>query len=213
MTRFFMSSAAVALAVAALLSGCTGMSRLDYTRIGSRDGWQRPEHVLAAMDIAPGQRVADIGAGDGYFSFLLAEAVGPGGIVYAVEVDDEALAALERRVSEQGAANVRVVRGTPADPLLPDGSVDRVLLVNTYHHIDERVAYFSRLRRDLAPGASVTNVDMRDDLTGILSLFASEGHWSSLASLRREMHSAGYASQKSLDILAVQTLEVFTPEP
>lgn len=192
-------------------SGCAGMSKLDYSRIYARDGWQRPARVVEALGLEPGQRVADLGAGDGYFTFRLAEAVGPEGLVYAVEVDEEKLAVLEAAVRERAATNVRVVHGRFEDPQLPDGEVDLVVIVNTYHHIAERVPYFTNLRRDLARGGRVANIDVRDDLTGILSLFPTEGHWTPVAELAHEMEAAGYLRRERFDFLPLQSFEVYAP--
>ena len=77
------------LLIATLAGGCTGFKRWAYGEGPSRDAWQFPDRVIQSLDIEPGDRVADLGAGDGYFTFRLAEAVGPSGIVYAVDIDRE----------------------------------------------------------------------------------------------------------------------------
>jgi ubiquinone/menaquinone biosynthesis C-methylase UbiE len=156
-------------------------------------------------------RVADIGAGEGYFVPYLSRAVGPQGKVYAVEVDDERVAQLEARVLAEGLANVEVVRGRFEDPELPDAGIDRVLIVNTYHHIEDRSDYFARLRRDLRPGGRVAIIENDTDLTGVLSLFLDEGHTSTASEVREEMRSAGYRTVQSHDWLATQIFEVFAP--
>ena len=193
------------------LSGCSGLTKLDYGHLFSRDGWQRPDDVVRVLAIEPGTRVADLGAGEGYFIARLAAAVGPEGRVYAVEVEDEALAALERFVAEQGLANVDVVRGTYADPGLPDGAVDLVLLVNTYHHIEDRESYFAGLRGDLAPAGRVAVIDPNEELTGIVSWFLDEGHTSRAADVRAEMSAAGYVEVASHEFLLTQIFEIFRP--
>lgn len=197
--------------VSILLGGCQGLSRIDLTVLPGRASWQKPEQVVGALEIRPGDRVADLGAGDGYFVPYLSEAVGPNGRVFAVEVDDEVIGELRDRVSEEGYENVETVRGELEDPLLPDGSVDLVLIVNTYHHIEDRPAYFERLRGDLGEGGRVAIVEPNEDLSGILSLFLDEGHTSRAADVRREMEQAGYGSAGSFDLLPVQIFEVFTP--
>jgi ubiquinone/menaquinone biosynthesis C-methylase UbiE len=199
------------LCLAIPLLACSGLSKLDYTKLASRAGWQHPDRVVESLEIRPGSRVADIGAGDGYFIPYLADAVGPEGTVYAVEVDPEKVEALETRVREEGRRNVVVVSGEFADPLLPDAGVDLVFLVNTYHHIEDRPAYFSRLKADLREPGRVAIIDMRDDLTGILRLFATDGHWTRLESMREEMEQAGYRPAASFEFLPVQSFEVFEP--
>ena len=101
-----------ALIVTALLAGgCSGVSELDLSRIYSRAGWQLPERVVEALDIEPGDRVADLGAGEGYFLPYLSDAVGPSGTVYAVEVE----AAVALLVSQR---QQRVALDHPGQPAL-----------------------------------------------------------------------------------------------
>ena len=202
------------LASAALGSlGCGGLAKLDYANLLNRDGWQRPAEVIGVLAIEPGATVADLGAGEGYFLRHLAEAVGPRGRVLAVEVEDGPLAALEARVEREGLANVELVRGLYDDPQLPDAAVDLVQIVNTYHHIEEREAYFARLQADLAPGGRVAVIEPDEELTGVFSLFLEEGHTSRAEDVRREMGAAGYAQAGSHDFLLIQIFEIFEKAP
>ena len=102
MTRF------LPLLPALVLTACAGMSKVDLWGVltSGRDGWQHPERVVEALQLRPGDRVADIGAGDGYFLPWLSEAVGPDGRVYAVEVDDERVEELRAMADEHQLANV-----------------------------------------------------------------------------------------------------------
>jgi len=119
------------VALAALtLYGCGALKRFAYEGIG-RDSWQKPAEVIALLDLHPGEQVADIGAGGGYFSFRLADAVGPGGRVYAVDVDDDMIEYLRSRAQREGRSNVEVIRGEYGDPLLPDGRIDLVFTCDT----------------------------------------------------------------------------------
>ena len=115
--------------------------------------------MIALLGIGPGDRVADLGAGGGYFTFRLAEAVGESGRVYAVDVDDDMVDYLTQQARERGAANVAVVRGEFEDPKLPDGEIDLLFTCNTYHHIADRSAYFRRVLVDLAPSGRVAIVE------------------------------------------------------
>jgi ubiquinone/menaquinone biosynthesis C-methylase UbiE len=201
----------VALVLLIVWSGWDQLSKLDFARIPTRASWQRPAKVIGALGITKGKRVADVGAGDGYFTFLLADAVGPAGRVYAVEVDSYVAESLEQRAEGRGAANVDVVLGELDDPRLPDGGVDVVFLCNTYHHIERRTDYFARLRADLRPGGQVAVIDMRSDLTGIARLFADPEHWTRREDLLGEMALAGYRHLRSFDFLPMQSFEVFAP--
>ncbi|MBX3186133.1 MAG: class I SAM-dependent methyltransferase [Labilithrix sp.] len=125
----------------------------------ARDEWQKPERVVAAMKITPGMTVADVGAGTGYFEPHLSRAVGPSGAVIAVDVERDMVAWIDARAKREGLANVRAVLAPASDPTLPAAKVDRVLVVDTWHHIDDRPAYARKLAASLAPGGGVYIVD------------------------------------------------------
>ena len=197
-------------ALAAVWSSWNELSKLDLAKIPTRASWQLPARVVDALGVSAGDRVADIGAGDGYFTFLLAGAVGAAGRVYAVEIDEHLVANLERQVQIRDVANVDVVLGELDDPRLPDRALDLVFLCNTYHHIDQRPEYFSRLRSDLAPGGRVAIVDMRADVTGLARLFVDAGHWMPRPELYGEMELGGYRPHRRFDFLPMQIFEVFT---
>jgi arsenite methyltransferase len=195
--------------LALTLTACHGFSKLDYTTLG-RASWQRPDRVVEALQLRPGDRVADLGAGEGFFVPYLANAVGPGGRVYAVEVERELTDRLAERFAAE--ANVEIVLGGFDDPALPDGAVDLVLIVNTYHHIEERATYFRRLKSDLGPRGRVAVIEPNAELSGLLSLFVEEGHNSVARSVGEEMRSAGYRHVVQHDLLPVQIFEVFEPD-
>jgi len=129
----------------------------------ARDAWQQPDRVVAALGLAPGDTACDVGAGPGYFSLRLARAVGETGRVFAVDVEPRILDALRERLGAAGIRNVTPVLALADDPLLPAQACDVVLVVDTYHHFPERVAYLERLRGALAPGGRLVNIDFRLD--------------------------------------------------
>lgn len=190
-----------------LMAGCSVGTRLDYTHLFTRQGWQRTDRVIEALELSPGARVADLGAGDGYFTWRLADAVGPTGRVYAIEIDPEKLEALEREVEERGYSNVVVVHATADDSRLP-GPVDLVFLCNTYHHIDDREVYFRALEVHLAPEARLAIVDGRHG--GAAGWFIPSGHALEPGRLEAELETAGYVHVASHDFLPLQTFDVFT---
>ncbi len=124
-----------------------------------RDAWQRPDEVIAHMAIRAGSTVVDLGAGTGYFLERLSQAVGPTGTVLALDVEPKMVEFARRRAEERGLGNVVVREAKAADPGLPDRSVERILIVNTWHHIDERAEYAAKLARALAPAGQVWIVD------------------------------------------------------
>lgn len=193
----------------ASLAGCEGISKLDATRLG-RGSWQHPEAVVSALNLEPGNQVADIGAGKGYFVPYFAAAVGPEGLVYAVEVDDDRVESLRDRFSKER-PNVHVIRGEFNDPLLPEGRIDTIVIVNTFHHIENRTDYFVRLQSNLAPAGRIAIIEPDSDLTGILSLFQHEGHTSAGPEIIKEMQAAGYQLVESHDFLPTQTFQIYAP--
>ncbi|HEY1403567.1 MAG TPA: methyltransferase domain-containing protein [Pyrinomonadaceae bacterium] len=115
--------------------------------------------VMDILKIAEGSRVADIGAGSGWFTVRAARRVGAKGAVYAVEINREYLKHIEARAAREQLANVRAVLGKEDDPLLPEAGVDAVLLLKTYHEIAEPIRLLRNLRRSLDAGALVGIID------------------------------------------------------
>jgi len=124
-----------------------------------RDAWQKPDDVVSLLQPWPGNVVADIGAGTGHFEPYLAKAVGPAGRVLALDVEPKMVAYLKRRVKKEKLANVTVQKVAGNDPGLAEGSVDRVLVVDTWHHIPQRAQYAAAMNRALRPGGFVVVVD------------------------------------------------------
>ena len=124
-----------------------------------RAEWQKPEEVVRALDLEPGSMAADVGAGTGYFTFPLARAVGPEGRVLAIDIEANMVEHLRERAAEEGTAWVEPLLVPPDDPGIPEGAADCILVVDTYHHIHDRVDYLRRLRRALAPGGEVVVID------------------------------------------------------
>ncbi len=129
----------------------------------ARDAWQKPEALLDLMQIVPGSTVVDLGAGTGYFAAGLARRVGAEGKVLALDVEPRMIEFLGKRVQEQKLPNVVPTLVPHNDPGLAPGSVSRVLIVNTWHHIDQRPSYAKRLAAALAPGGEIWIVDFTLD--------------------------------------------------
>jgi cyclopropane fatty-acyl-phospholipid synthase-like methyltransferase len=126
----------------------------------SRDAWQKPHQVIEALALKPGAAVADIGSGTGYFAVRLAHFV-PQGRVYAVDIEPDMVRYLADRAKREGLANLTAVAGAPDDARLP-GKVDLVLMVDTYHHVGQREAYFRKLAASLTPEGRVAIIDFND---------------------------------------------------
>ena len=125
----------------------------------AREAYQKPDDVMKALALRPGEVVADIGAGSGYFTVRFARAVGETGRVYAVDISPDMIRHLNRRIRDAGIRNVVTVLSEPDDPLLPDASVDRFVIVDTWHHIEDQPRYLALLKRMLKPGGQVVHID------------------------------------------------------
>lgn len=124
-----------------------------------RAEWQKPDEVVARLALAEGSVACEIGAGPGYFSLRLANAVGDAGSVYAVEVEPRILAVLRERIETSTVRNVIPILGLVDDPLLPMEVCDLILVVNTLHHFPQPVTYLKRLRRSLKRDGRIVNID------------------------------------------------------
>ena len=197
----------VSVLIPLLLGGC---SRVAYEQMNDpeRDAWQHPKEVIDALKIEPGAVVADLGAGGGYFTFRLADAVGPGGRIYAVDVDEASHRYIEEEAVRRGGMprNVELVLAAPTDPRLPPGAVDLIFTCNTYHHLRDREHYFASLQRALRPGGRVAIIDYKDE-GWMARLF---GHATAKATVRQELERAGYRLLQTFDLLPRQHFEVFT---
>lgn len=115
--------------------------------------------VMDILGIKAGSKVADIGAGSGWFTVRAARRVGDGGLVYAVEINADYLKHIEERAARERLRNVRAVLGREDDPLLPDAGVDAVLLLKTYHEVARPLALLRHLRRAMRAGARLGVID------------------------------------------------------
>jgi SAM-dependent methyltransferase len=128
-----------------------------------RKRWQKPAVLVRALRLRRGQMVAEIGSGPGYFTPLLARAVGPSGHVFAVDPEAQILDVLRARMAKAGVKNVTPVLSRDADPMLPRGRCQVAVIINAYHHIHSGPALLRRLVAELPRGARVINVDWNED--------------------------------------------------
>jgi SAM-dependent methyltransferase len=169
----------------------------------ARDAWQRPDQVLALLRLAPDARVADIGAATGYFPVRVAGLV-PAGRVYGVDIEASMVAYLGERAAREGLGNLTAVLGSPSDPRLPE-PVDLVMVVNTYHHLEDRPAYFRRLLGSLRPGGRLVVIDFKRTSTMGPPVSARL----SPETVRRELEEAGWRLLEAPDLLPEQDLLLF----
>lgn len=173
----------------------------------ARDAYQKPDEVLKALALREGETVADIGAGSGYFTVRFARAVGSAGRVYAVDVSPDMIRHLNHRLRDTDIRNVVPVLSDPDDPLLPDASVDRFVIVDTWHHIDDKEKYLGLLKRMLKPGGQVVHIDFqkRD-----LPVGPPAGMKIAREDLVKQMEAAGFRLLAEHGFLPYQYFLVFT---
>lgn len=138
----------------------SGKSGTEYSSEDQRDKLGEAQTVMELAQIAAGTTVADIGAGEGYYTVRLGERVGPTGRVLAEDIDRDAIERLARRVEKERLDNVSVRLGTPEDPRLPASSFDRIFMVHMYHEVSEPYAFLWNMRSGLKPGGKVVVVDV-----------------------------------------------------
>ncbi len=169
-----------------------------------RDAWQKPAEVLAALALPRNAFAADLGAATGYFTVRLAQAL-PDGRVYGVDVEKAMVDYLGRRLATEGLQNAEAVLATADDAKLP-GKVDLVLMVNTFHYLDDRVAYLRRLAGSLQPGGRVAVIDFRPRS----KLGPPVDQKLTPAQVEAEFAGAGFPHVQRFDFLPEQDFLVFS---
>lgn len=131
----------------------------------SRDTWQQPDRVVKDLGLKPGEVVADIGCGSGYFTFRLAKAVGADGKVYAEDISDKALKSLKDRVERDKLTNIAVVKGDATDIKIPAAACDAAAVINVVHHVpkEKRLGLMKDVVRAVKPGGRLFLIDWRMD--------------------------------------------------
>jgi arsenite methyltransferase len=192
--------------LAILVTGCTALKQCAYEGF-SRDEWQQPDQIIQSLRIQPGSVIADLGSGSGYFTLRLAKAAGSTGKVYAVDVDRAMNQALRERAKKEQADNVVVVLAEPSQPNIPE-PVDLIFTSNTYHHLDNRLAYFTGLIKYLRPSGRLAVIEF--NRTGWLD--GLWGHSTPKETIKRELEQAGYELQSDFDFLERQSFLLFAPK-
>ena len=181
-----------------------GPNALDrYTRIleaETREIAQRRDDIVAAIGLRKGHSVGDIGAGTGLLSSKMAEAVGPRGRVYAVDIVPEFLERIQTRVDEEGLSNVSVVQGGERATGLPRGTLDVAFMCDTYHHLEYPVAYMRSVFETLRPGSKLVLVDMIR-VEGESSPSVLRHVRTGKASVIEEVERAGFRFESEIDLL------------
>lgn len=158
------------------------------------------DRVMDILGIRENSDVADIGAGSGWFTVRAARRVGGGGLVYAVEINPEFLKHIEERAAREGLPNVRAVLGKEEDPLLPEGGVDAVLILKTYHEVAKPVPLLRSVRRAMRAGARLGIIDRNGK---------GDDHGVDAEAVIREAERAGFKLVEQHDFVKPDGMDYF----
>jgi ubiquinone/menaquinone biosynthesis C-methylase UbiE len=184
-----------------------GVGGIHWLERSERELEEQPELALDLIGVRPGMIVADVGAGVGYFSLRMAKRVGPSGRVYAEDVQPEMLELLRQRAEKAQATNIETILGTEADPKLPAGALDLVLLVDVYHEFSQPQQMLRHIRAALKPAGRLVLLEYRKEDPHIP---IRPEHKMSVAEVKAEVEPEGYKLEKVLKDLPRQHILIFS---
>jgi len=167
-----------------------------------RDEWQKPDEIVQSLNLKPGDVIADIGAGDGYFTKRFAKAVSPGGQALGLEITSSKVEYMRKDAERSGLNSYKALLIEFDDPGLKPGSVDVVFMCNTYHHLANRVEYLKRLSKSLKKNGRIIIIDFYKKPLPVGP--SSLGHKVSEEVVLEEFQEAGYKLQHDKDLLPYQ---------
>ena len=192
----------------ASVMGAGGAAWLDRPE---REREEAPSKAIAALKIGPGQTVADIGAGSGYYTVRLADAVGPTGRVFATDIQPEMLALLRARLTDRKiGGNVELVQGAPTESKLPDAAIDLALMVDVYHELAQPQVFLRSIKRALKADGRLVLIEFRKESEWVP---IREEHKMSVRDARLELEAEGYTFDRVIDVLPWQHILIFRPRP
>lgn len=183
----------------------------DWLERPEREAEERPAEVIAAMGLKPGDVVADIGCGTGYFARRFAKAVGDTGKVYGVDIQPEFIDMLKANCAKEKISNVVPTLGTETDPLLPEASCDWIFLADVYHEFQHPKEMLAAMRKALKPTGRICLVEYR--LLGDTAKHIKAEHRMSVKQVLAEWQPAGYELEDLLAFLPAQDIFVFHKRP
>lgn len=167
----------------------------------NRDRWQQPERVMDEIGVKEGMIIGEAGVGQGYFTFKLARRVGPNGKVYANEINPDYLEEINLKCREKNITNIETILGEENDPLFPDGTLDMVVMVYVFHHLQSPTAFLESIKQDLKYGATVVIIEQDPQKTGSSHFFPRK-HVIELIKM------ANYQIEKILEFLEKDTIYI-----
>jgi arsenite methyltransferase len=174
------------------------------------DPKNRPDQILEVLKLQSGQRIADIGAGGGYFSLRFARAVGKEGLVYALDTNPEFLKFIKEQATENGYGNIETILVNEDELELPEGDLDMVFMRNVCNHLQDRAKYFANFRKMLRPSGRVAIIEYHPG--GRYNSHRTFGHSIPWEVVEEEMRKSGYRLREFLNFLPEQWFTVYSIE-
>jgi ubiquinone/menaquinone biosynthesis C-methylase UbiE len=192
------------------IAGVMGVQGADWLNRPEREKEENPEGALDALKIRPGMVVADVGAGTGYMSLRLARRVGPTGRVYANDLQPEMLRRLRANAEQAGLTNIETVQGEEADPKLPSGQLDLVLLVDVYHEFSRPREMIDKIRESLKPDGRLVLLEYRKEDPNVP---IREEHKMTVKEVKAELEPQGLVLSQAIETLPRQHILILTKAP
>jgi ubiquinone/menaquinone biosynthesis C-methylase UbiE len=219
--RFLVATTVAILGVAAFAQATHPVSGRRIANVMGHEGaaWlERPERereeapgkAIAALNIRPGQVIADIGAGSGYYTVRLADAVGAHGRVYATDIQPEMLALIKTKIDTKSPGNVELILGTETDTRLPAAAIDMALMVDVYHELAQPQIFLRSLKAALRPDGRLVLIEFRKEDA---SVPIRAEHKMSVREARMELEAEGFRFDRVIDVLPWQHILIFRRPP
>lgn len=191
-----------------VIAGVMGVAGAPWLERAERELEENPRKAIGLLELKPGMVVADVGAGSGYYTYLLSRAVGPDGKVYATDIQPGMLRLLERKLASRKITNVETLLATETDPKLPEACCDLILMVDVYHEFSQPQAMLRKLKSALKPAGRLVLLEFRKEDPDVP---IREEHKMSVAEARLELEHEGYRFDRVLNGLPWQHILIFRP--
>jgi len=190
------------------IAGVMGYGGAPWLERSERQEEEEPEKALDAIGIKPGMVIADVGSGTGYFSRRMARRASPGGKVYAVDIQPQMLADLKKMAAKEGITNIETILSKEDDPMLPEGAVDLILMVDVYHEFAKPQIMLRKMRAALKPGGRMVLLEYRKEDPKVPIRFE---HKMTVEEAKAEIEAEQFKFEKVINTLPRQHILIFTP--
>jgi SAM-dependent methyltransferase len=187
-----------------------GMGGASWLERPERESEEAPEKALDAIGIEPGMIIADVGAGTGYFARRMARRTGPKGKVFAVDIQPRMLELLKKYAEREGLSNVETIVGKENDPLLPEGKIDLILMVDVYHEFAQPQTMLRKMKAALSPGGRMALLEYRKEDPEVPIRLV---HKMSIDEVKTEIEAEGFRLDKVIHTLPRQHILIFVAAP